>query len=140
MLVFPLVFSMASHCDSNNEHCSIPHSYFELLWPHFRGKRCLSSAPGAFRVDCVVWHVMHLTMHSNLPCKSNVESEVVGSRATGGVCNFKSKKIMCSKFKLSLVLFTICNFIVDCCSSQLALEANNNFTLTICHPHVRGMS
>ena len=43
-------------------------------------------------------------------------------------------------FKLSLVLFIICNFVVDRCSSLLALEATNNFTLTICHPHVRGVS
>ena len=80
---------------------------------------------------------MQLTMHSNLPCKSNVEGEVVGSRPTGGVCNFKSEKLC---VQISLVLFIICNFIVDCCSPFLAPEANNNFTLTICHPHVKGVS
>ena len=74
---------------------------------------------------------MHLTMHLNL------KGEVVGSRPTGGVCNFNQKN---NVFKLSLVLFIICNFVVDRCSSLLALEATNNFTLTICHPHVRGVS
>ena len=43
-------------------------------------------------------------------------------------------------FKLSLVLLIICNFIVDCCSSLLDPKATNNFTLTICHPHARGVS